>query len=63
MACTFFFRWWSPDPGAGGNDPVVEGIEKILGKDNVTFTGIISNHPMDSSKLLDDAAVASRYFG
>ncbi|KAK4324881.1 hypothetical protein Pmani_004531 [Petrolisthes manimaculis] len=32
-----------PAPGDGDDDPVLEGIEKILGKENVTFSGFKCN--------------------
>ncbi|KAK4298331.1 hypothetical protein Pmani_029314 [Petrolisthes manimaculis] len=48
-----------PAPGDGDDDPVLEGIEKILGKENVTFSGFKCNHPMDLSNILLGAAVPS----
>ncbi|KAK4314630.1 hypothetical protein Pmani_014081 [Petrolisthes manimaculis] len=46
-----------PAPGDGDADPIMEGIEKILGKDNVTVTGFQCKHPMDMSNILLGAAV------
>lgn len=50
-----------PEPGAGGNDPVMEGIEKMIGKDNVTLEGLPNDHPEDTSLIHTSDVVASRY--
>ena len=56
MTCIFSVGGGPPAPGSGWDDPVTDGIEEILGKENVILDGCRSHGLTDTFENGEAAA-------
>ena len=56
ITCIFSVGGGLPAPVSGWDDPVIDGIEEILGKDNVILDGCRSAGVTDTFEISEAAA-------